>query len=196
MLRRGGVAALVLLSLQLRACLAQTCGSTDVVSAGATGGGWQDDTNAFLRVENDASAGVIFIPAGTYRIAQSIQLNKPIIAAPGAVLKVLVAPCWRAACPAPGSISCASRLEARKRDRRAALPGWPQVEGTLTLYNQPQHPYSLFFTGERLFQSLWAWPVCREGLARSGCGLGSVRRPPCAGRLPGLLLGARQFSSV
>ena len=82
------LAALLLLGLQLLPSSAQTCGSSDVISAGAEGKGSRDDSDAFLRVERDASAGVIYVPPGVYLLSQTFQLNKPIVAAEGAVLKV------------------------------------------------------------------------------------------------------------
>jgi hypothetical protein len=78
------LAFLLLLSTQLQKVTPQSCGSTDVKAKGAKGDGRTDDTGAFVAVEADATAGVIFMPAGTYRITRSITLVKPIVAVAGA----------------------------------------------------------------------------------------------------------------
>ncbi|GAB4816775.1 hypothetical protein N2152v2_003821 [Parachlorella kessleri] len=105
---RAGVLLLysVLLLLHARPVLPQQCGSSPerVVPSGG------NDDSGFLGVENDPSAGTIFMVAGVYKIGRSITLRKPVSAAKGAVFQV--------------------------------------ADGiTLTLYNQPQHPYSEFFRG-------------------------------------------------
>ncbi len=66
---------------------AQECSDSNVRSRGATGNGQQDDAGAFMVMENDAAKGVVYMSGGTYRIANSITLNKPIIGAADAVFQ-------------------------------------------------------------------------------------------------------------
>ncbi|GAB4813479.1 hypothetical protein N2152v2_000525 [Parachlorella kessleri] len=107
---RASAALALLVCFTVNYVQPQTCGSTDVRSKGAQGDGSRDDTGAFQAVDGDPSAGVIFMQKGTYRIARSVTLTKPVVATTGAVFKV-------------------------------------EAGVTLTLANQPQHPYGRFFDG-------------------------------------------------
>ena len=84
---------------------AQTCGNIDAKTRGIN------------ELEADASVGIIYMSAGTYRISNSLTLNKPIVGEAGAVFSV---------------------------DKGV----------TLKIINQPEHPLSLFFTGEGQVQFL------------------------------------------
>lgn len=84
---RWAALALLLVS-QLQPSLQQECGNSDVRSKAAYGDGSHDDTDAFLRQENDGGAGVIYMSPGNYRIARSITLTKPIIASQDATFQV------------------------------------------------------------------------------------------------------------
>jgi hypothetical protein len=50
--------------------------SVNVRSYGAIGDGVHDDSNAFLRAIDAASAGAVFIPAGRYRITRQLMIRK------------------------------------------------------------------------------------------------------------------------
>lgn len=67
---------------------AQTCGDINVKSRGAKGDGMTDDTAVFKAMALDDDVGLIYMPAGKYRIMSSITISKPIIADPGAMFKV------------------------------------------------------------------------------------------------------------
>ena len=82
---RRSVALVLLLGLAVIA--AQECGDSSVHAKGAAGNGQQDDAGAFVVMENDPSVGIIYMAAGTYRLANSITLNKPIIGDAGAVFQ-------------------------------------------------------------------------------------------------------------
>lgn len=85
----GALLALaVLLLLAPRAALGQDCGETNVRSRGATGNGQQNDAWAFRAMDGDPAAGLIYMSAGVYRIAESLTIDKPIIGAEGAVFTV------------------------------------------------------------------------------------------------------------
>ncbi len=80
----GKWAVLLLLLLQAPGFL-QQCSSSDVRSKGAKGDGVQDDTPSFQAVQADGTAGVVYMPGpGTYKIAQTLTISKPVVAAAGA----------------------------------------------------------------------------------------------------------------
>ncbi len=82
---RQAVALLLLLGLAVTA--AQECGDSSVHAKGAAGNGQQDDAGAFVVLENDPSVGIIYMASGTYRIANPITLNKPVIGVADAVFQ-------------------------------------------------------------------------------------------------------------
>jgi hypothetical protein len=82
--------ALMVLMLfsQLQVTLQQQCGVTDVRGRGAISDDDKDDSQAFLDVEKDDLAGVIYVPRGKYVIHRTLILAKPLVAEAGAVLVV------------------------------------------------------------------------------------------------------------
>jgi hypothetical protein len=48
-------------------------------SFGAAGDGQQDDTSALVQAINTLTVGVIYLPAGVYKISQVITIRKPIV---------------------------------------------------------------------------------------------------------------------
>lgn len=88
--RRGAalLAAVALLAACLSPGAAQSCSDINVKSQGAKGDGSTNDAGVFSSMNSDGSIGMFYMPAGTYRIASSITLSKPIVADKGAVFSV------------------------------------------------------------------------------------------------------------
>lgn len=76
-LRRAlAAAAAALISLLAgagRPAAAQTCGSIDVKANGAAGNGVTNDAPVFSSMDSNSAVGLLYMPAGTYRISSGCR---------------------------------------------------------------------------------------------------------------------------
>lgn len=175
----------VVLTWQLHGSLQQQCGDSNVLSFGATGNGNSDDSGAFSKMEGDATVGIIFMPRGTYRIAQggTLELTKSIIAEEGAVFQVRLGEGKKGTMTRQGNggdqqrLSVLRMLSIPNSDGCCTRPWALQVDGgtTLKLFGQPEHPYSLFFQGTSTGQGPSGKFV--HGLEAAGCPCGMGELP-------------------
>jgi len=78
----------LLLGLAVSHSNSQECGETNVRSRGAAGNGRQNDSQFFRVMDGDPAAGLIYMSDGTYRISESLVINKPIMGSEKAVFLV------------------------------------------------------------------------------------------------------------
>lgn len=82
--------ALLVAAAAVAPAAAQTCGNIDALARGRgiTGAGGAGDASALQRMDSDSNIGLIYLPPGTYNIASSLTLRKPIFGESGAILLV------------------------------------------------------------------------------------------------------------
>jgi hypothetical protein len=91
----GKLLAACILALQLQLALQQQqqqqCGggTENVLTKGAVPNDGRDDSDAFVALDQDANAGIIFMDSGVFNIAKTTTLWKPVSAGLGAAFQVI-----------------------------------------------------------------------------------------------------------